>query len=441
MVDRARACRRSRSAGSRRSSTPTVAYASSSPPFILAGIGMALFFAPVANVVLSAVRPEEEGKALGRQQRDPRARRRARRRGARERLRGAGGYASRPGFVDGLVPAVIGRCRRARRRRAARAGRCRAARRARPRRRRWRARRSSWCEAVGTGAAVPRRRRRSPRRNARGRGGATHPVSEQLIPGSDSDSDRTLNERSRPCSVTPHRSRADQGRRPAVDAIPKRARHVWVAPQAPASMSRCWLPKRAWHVWLPGGFVRQPPGGLATPRAPATPAARRRPCARSRDGMRAASRARRARGCERRGARRRGLLPRAGSSPAGPALHVRAPVDPVHGQLAARGTAAATALHEPAPRRGAMRSRSAAASSTASSPSSGAAARAGQRPCSARTGQAALQHALGQVRVVLGHQGQLLHGVPQQDRRVGLAAAARRWTRATSGRTSTRRCR
>lgn len=32
---------------------------------MFAGIGMALFFAPVANVVLSAVRPEEEGKASG----------------------------------------------------------------------------------------------------------------------------------------------------------------------------------------------------------------------------------------------------------------------------------------------------------------------------------------------------------------------------------------
>ena len=34
-------------------------------PFVLAGIGMGLFFAPVANVVLSAVRPEEEGQASG----------------------------------------------------------------------------------------------------------------------------------------------------------------------------------------------------------------------------------------------------------------------------------------------------------------------------------------------------------------------------------------
>src|SRR5262245_38278924 len=34
-------------------------------PFIVAGVGMGLFFAPVANVVLSAVRPEEEGQASG----------------------------------------------------------------------------------------------------------------------------------------------------------------------------------------------------------------------------------------------------------------------------------------------------------------------------------------------------------------------------------------
>jgi EmrB/QacA subfamily drug resistance transporter len=46
-------------------STATVGYASLVGPFILSGIGMALFFAPVANVVLSAVRPDEEGKASG----------------------------------------------------------------------------------------------------------------------------------------------------------------------------------------------------------------------------------------------------------------------------------------------------------------------------------------------------------------------------------------
>ena len=34
-------------------------------PFMLSGIGMSLFFAPVANVILSSVRPEHEGKASG----------------------------------------------------------------------------------------------------------------------------------------------------------------------------------------------------------------------------------------------------------------------------------------------------------------------------------------------------------------------------------------
>src|SRR3989454_3396193 len=46
-------------------STPTTAYSSLVLPFVISGIGMALFFAPVANVVLSAVRPEEEGQASG----------------------------------------------------------------------------------------------------------------------------------------------------------------------------------------------------------------------------------------------------------------------------------------------------------------------------------------------------------------------------------------
>jgi len=46
-------------------STPSVSYSSMVIPFTLAGAGMALFFAPVANVVLSSVRPEEEGQASG----------------------------------------------------------------------------------------------------------------------------------------------------------------------------------------------------------------------------------------------------------------------------------------------------------------------------------------------------------------------------------------
>jgi MFS family permease len=46
-------------------STPTTPYSHLIAPFTIAGIGMALFFAPVANVVLSAVRSVEEGKASG----------------------------------------------------------------------------------------------------------------------------------------------------------------------------------------------------------------------------------------------------------------------------------------------------------------------------------------------------------------------------------------
>jgi len=43
----------------------TTPYSDLVAPFILSGAGMALFFAPVANVVLSSVRPEQEGKASG----------------------------------------------------------------------------------------------------------------------------------------------------------------------------------------------------------------------------------------------------------------------------------------------------------------------------------------------------------------------------------------
>jgi EmrB/QacA subfamily drug resistance transporter len=86
--------------------TPTVDYGAIVPSFILAGIGMGLFFAPIANIVLSAVRPEEEGKASG----------------ANNAIRELGGvfgvavlasifaangsYQSGQAFVDGLIPAM-----------------------------------------------------------------------------------------------------------------------------------------------------------------------------------------------------------------------------------------------------------------------------------------------------------------------------------------------
>ena len=46
-------------------SEPTVGYGAFVAPFVISGIGMGMFFAPVANVVLSAVRRVEEGKASG----------------------------------------------------------------------------------------------------------------------------------------------------------------------------------------------------------------------------------------------------------------------------------------------------------------------------------------------------------------------------------------
>jgi len=46
-------------------SEPTTPYADFVLPFILAGTGMALVFAPTANAVLSAVRPQEAGQASG----------------------------------------------------------------------------------------------------------------------------------------------------------------------------------------------------------------------------------------------------------------------------------------------------------------------------------------------------------------------------------------
>jgi EmrB/QacA subfamily drug resistance transporter len=46
-------------------STPDVAYSSLVLPFVIAGTGMALVFAPSANAVLGAVRPEEAGQASG----------------------------------------------------------------------------------------------------------------------------------------------------------------------------------------------------------------------------------------------------------------------------------------------------------------------------------------------------------------------------------------
>jgi MFS family permease len=87
-------------------STATAGYMAFVGPFILSGVGMALFFAPVANVVLSAVRPEEEGQASG-------ATNAIRELGGvfgvvvlASIFAAAGGYATPQTFVDGMVPAV-----------------------------------------------------------------------------------------------------------------------------------------------------------------------------------------------------------------------------------------------------------------------------------------------------------------------------------------------
>jgi EmrB/QacA subfamily drug resistance transporter len=87
-------------------STPTTPYWHLVVPFMVSGIGMAMFWAPVANVVLAAVRPEEEGKASGAQN-------------AIRELGGVfgvavlasvwshyGSYSSGQSFVDGMVPAL-----------------------------------------------------------------------------------------------------------------------------------------------------------------------------------------------------------------------------------------------------------------------------------------------------------------------------------------------
>jgi EmrB/QacA subfamily drug resistance transporter len=86
--------------------SPTVPYLTLVPPFVIAGIGMSLFFAPVANVVLGSVRRDQEGIASG----------------ANNAIRELGGvfgiavlgavfsahgsYASGSAFVSGLAPAV-----------------------------------------------------------------------------------------------------------------------------------------------------------------------------------------------------------------------------------------------------------------------------------------------------------------------------------------------
>jgi MFS family permease len=85
---------------------PHVAYTHLLPALIVCGIGLGMFFAPNANLVMSTVRPEEQGIASGANN-------------AIREVGGAigvaslaavfaaqGGYESASLFVDGLVPAL-----------------------------------------------------------------------------------------------------------------------------------------------------------------------------------------------------------------------------------------------------------------------------------------------------------------------------------------------
>lgn len=86
--------------------TPGVSYAAQIPALVVSGLGMGMFFAPVAALVMGSVRPEEQGIASGANN-------------ALREVGGAlgvavlasvfsaqGGYESPQRFVDGLVPAL-----------------------------------------------------------------------------------------------------------------------------------------------------------------------------------------------------------------------------------------------------------------------------------------------------------------------------------------------
>jgi EmrB/QacA subfamily drug resistance transporter len=87
-------------------STPTTPYVDLVLPFAISGMGMGMFFAPIANLILGSVRSEQEGQASGANN-------------AIRELGGVfgvailasvfshfGGYTSGGAFVDGMTPAV-----------------------------------------------------------------------------------------------------------------------------------------------------------------------------------------------------------------------------------------------------------------------------------------------------------------------------------------------
>ncbi|MFF1402305.1 MFS transporter [Streptomyces sp. NPDC058294] len=90
-----------------RVATTDASYAAQLPALIISGVGMALYFAPAADLVMSSVRPEEQGIASGANN-------------ALREVGGAlgiavmasifsarGGYGSARSFVDGLRPALV----------------------------------------------------------------------------------------------------------------------------------------------------------------------------------------------------------------------------------------------------------------------------------------------------------------------------------------------
>ncbi|MGY4967294.1 DHA2 family efflux MFS transporter permease subunit [Streptomyces sp. 900105245] len=87
--------------------TADASYAAQLPALIMSGVGMALYFAPAANLVMSSVRPQEQGIASGANN-------------ALREVGGAlgiavmssifsaqGGYESAQSFVDGMRPALV----------------------------------------------------------------------------------------------------------------------------------------------------------------------------------------------------------------------------------------------------------------------------------------------------------------------------------------------
>ncbi len=99
----------------------TQSYVSMIAPFVLAGAGMALVFAPAAGAVLNSVRTEEAGQGLRGDHRDPRARRHLRDRDPRHRVQRRRRLHLAAGVRRRAGAGALGGSRRPRRRSAGRA--------------------------------------------------------------------------------------------------------------------------------------------------------------------------------------------------------------------------------------------------------------------------------------------------------------------------------